>query len=116
FSLGQTLRATLLSTLEVAFMFSLPVMAIAAMTKSVTEALIGSLAIIIGLILTYLLITHAFHFSRPVRGTGVAWVWESLSHTLLLLMTVAVLILQYSRRSTRLSRVLFIVGLLLFML
>jgi hypothetical protein len=116
FSFAQTLSATLLSTLEVAFVFSLPVMAIAAMTKSVTEALVGSLAIILGLILTYLLTTHALHLPPPAEGTGAAWVWQSLSHSLLLLMTVAVLILQYFRRSTRLARILFAVGLLLFML
>jgi hypothetical protein len=96
--------------------FTLPVMAVAALTKSVTEALLGSLAIILGLILTYFIIARALHFSHPVEGTGVAWVWRSLSHSLLLLVTVAVLMLQYFRRSTRSSRVLFAAGLVLFML
>jgi hypothetical protein len=116
FSFSQTLRAALLSTLEVALVFSLPVMAIAALTKSVTEALIGSLGIVLGLVLMYLLTTYALHLSQPVEGTGVAWVWQSLSHSLLLFMTAAVLILQYFRRSTRLSRMLFAAGLLLLML
>jgi len=116
FSLGSTLRETLLSTFEVALVFTLPVMAVAAMTKSLTEALIGSLAIVLGPILTYLLIARALHLSHPVEGSGVAWVWRSLSHLLLLLVTATVLLQQYFRRSTRSSRVLFAAGLLLFML
>jgi hypothetical protein len=116
FSLGSTLRATLLSTFEVALVFTLPVMAIAAMTKSLTEALIGSLAIILGLILMYLIIARALHLSHPVEGTGVAWVWRSLSHLVLLLVTATVLLQQYFRRSTRSSRVLFAAGLIFFML
>jgi hypothetical protein len=116
FSFGSTLRETLLSTFEVALVFTLPVMAIAAMSKSLTEALIGSLAIVLGLILTYLIIARALHLSHPVEGTGVAWVWRSLSHLLLLLVTATVLLQQYFRRSTRSSRALFAAGLILFML
>jgi hypothetical protein len=123
FSFGQVLRATLLSNFEVALVFSLPVMAVAALTRSVGEAVIVSLALFLGLMLARLVIlvilfpvTRTFHFSEPADGTGVAWVWETLSHALLLLVTIAVLVLQYFRRSTLKSRVLFAVGLLLFML
>jgi hypothetical protein len=114
-SFPQVLLATLLSSFEVALVFSLPVMAIAALTKSVTEAILGALVVALALIFTYLLITRAFHVSHPTEETGVAWVGESLSHAVLLLVTVAVLMLQYFRRSTVPSRALFAGGLLLFM-
>jgi hypothetical protein len=122
FPLGPVLRATLLSNFEVALVFSLPVMAVAALTRSVGEAIIVALAIFLGLMLARLVIlailfpvTGSFHFFEPVDGTGVAWVWQTLSHALLLLVTIAVLVRQYYRRSTSKSRVLFAVGLLLFM-
>src|SRR5207245_979678 len=90
FPFAQTLGAALASSFEVALLFSLPLMAIAALTKSVTEAIIGSLVVFFGLMLARLLLaatsfpfTHAFHFSEPVDGTGVAWVWQSLSHAVL---------------------------------
>jgi hypothetical protein len=123
FYFGRILSAALLSSLEIALVFSLPVMAIAALTKSVTEAILVALAIFFGLMLTRLLIlvllfpvTHVVHLANPTDETGVAWVWKSLSHALLLLATIAVLVLQYFRRCTRQSRVLFFGGLLLFML
>src|SRR5205085_28874 len=122
FAFGPSLGNALLSSFEVALLFTLPVMAIAALTRSLTEALIGSLILLFGLLLVRLLLsatayheTHAFHFSRPVDGTGVAWIWGSLSHALLLGVTIAVLLLQYFRRTTLPSRLLFIAGLFLFM-
>jgi hypothetical protein len=123
FSFGQILSAALLSSLEIALVYSFPVMAIATLSKSVTEAILVALAIFFALMLTRLLVlvllfpvTHVFHLSNPTDETGVGWVWKSLSHALLLLVTIAVLILQYFRRCTRQSRVLFFGGLLLFML
>jgi hypothetical protein len=123
FSFGQLLPATLLSAFEIALVFSLPVMVIAALTKNMTEAIVVSLAILVSLmvarlaILTLLFpITHAFHFESPTEETGLAWVWRSLSHALLLLATATVLGLQYFRRSTRQARAIAFGGMLLFML
>jgi hypothetical protein len=123
YAFGQTMRATVLCSITAALVFSLPVMAIAALTKSLTEAVIGSLAAFLGLMLARVVLlgilfpfTHTFQFDHSAEGTGVAWVWQSLSHAVLLLVTVAVLIMQYARRSTFRSRAVFIGGLLLFML
>ena len=115
FSLGPLLRATLLGGFEIALLFTLPAMAIAGLTRSLTEALLGSLAVILGLILTHLVITRALHVYSATSGTGLAWIWDSLSHFILLLSTVAVLLLQYFRRTTNRSRMLLAGGLALFL-
>ncbi len=123
FGFGQILPAALLSNFEIALFFTLPVTAIAAMTRTVGEALVGALAVLVGFILAFLLITvlhdavtHSWMLSGTTGGTGVQWVWQSLSHLWLLGITVAVLLLQYLRRSTLRSRVLFVGGLFLFTL
>lgn len=122
FGFGETLRAALLAAVELALLVSLPVMAIAALTRSVTEAALGALAVLFGLLLARLMLhamlfpfTHVFGFEDAVDGSGIAWVWRSLSHLWLLLAMAVVLALQYFRRSTRPSRLLFIGGLFIFM-
>jgi hypothetical protein len=123
FSFAEVLRTTLLGNLEIAMLFTLPVMTIAALTRSIGEALLGSLAVFLGLMLVrlvmpalFLPLTHSYHFSNSVDGTGVEWVWRFVSHALLLVATVVALGLQYFRRSTLRARVVFVSGLLLFML
>lgn len=123
FAFGQILPAALLSNFEIALLFTLPVTAVAAMTRTVGEALVGALAVLVGFILALLLIAvvhdavvHSWVLSGATAGTGVQWVWQSLGHFWLLAITVAVLLLQYLRRSTLRSRVLFVGGLFLFML
>jgi hypothetical protein len=123
FPLGQLLRAIVLSNFEIALVFSLPVMAIAALTTSVGEAVVTALAIFFGLIAARLLFlgilfpfTHSFHFFQPAAEAGVAWVWRYLSHSVLLVALVAVLLMQYFRRSTREAQAVFGAALLLFVL
>ncbi len=120
FSLGQSLGAALHSTLELALVYSLPLMTIAALTRSVTEAILTALALALGVALARMAalallsaFTRAFHFSHSADGTGEAWVWELLSHALLMLLLAAVLARQYFRRDTPKSRVLLAGGLLL---
>jgi hypothetical protein len=123
FGAGSLLGASLLSNFEIALVFSLPLLAIAALTRSLAEALVGALLVFLGLLLLRLLVlallfpfTHVFHFETPTEDTGVAWVWTSLSHTVLLLVMISVLWLQYFRRNTAISRALFIAGLFVVML
>lgn len=123
FRFGQILPAALLSNFEIALVFTLPVTAIATMTRSVGEALVGSLVLLVGLILFYVLIaavhyfiTHSGVINEPTSGTGVQWVWYSLSHLWLLAVAVAAVLLQYFRRSTLRARTLFVGGLFLFTL
>jgi hypothetical protein len=119
----QLLPAVLLSNFEVALVFSLPIMAIAALTRSVAEAVVVALAVALGLLLSRLLIlgiafpfTHSFQFFESQPDTGVDWVWRCVSHVLLLTVLMVVLLLQYFRRATLESRGLFFVGMLLFMM
>ena len=110
FPFGSVLHATLVSNFEVALCYSLPVMAIAAMTKSVVEAILFALATFLGCVLVRLVI------SEPTGTTGLLWIWRCVSHAELLLVTIAVLLWQYFRRGTHQSRALFVGGLLLFTL
>ena len=110
---GSVLHATLVSNFEVALCYTLPVMAIAAMTRSVVEAIIFGLAIALVSVLA------GFVFSTPTGGTGLKWIWRSLSHAELLLVTIAAIGWQYFRRSrdsTQQARALFACGMVLFTL
>src|SRR5262249_54128000 len=115
FGAGQVIRATVLANLEIAMLFTLPVMAVAALTRSIGEALLGSLAVFIGLLLVRLAVplfllpsTHGYQFAGPVNGTGLEWVWRFVSHAVLLIATLTALILQYFRRETLQARVVFV--------
>lgn len=123
FTIGRMLPAALLGNFQIALLFTLPVTAVAAMTRTVGEALVGALAVAVGFIVAFLLIAvvhdaaaHSWLLRGATAGTGVQWVWQTLGHLWLLAITVAVLLLQYLRRSTLHSRVLFVGGLFLFTL
>jgi hypothetical protein len=112
FGFGASLRAALLASGVLAVWFTLPVMAIAALTKSVTEALLTGLAILFGaLMLAWLIGTIT---QQATVGTGIAWVCGSARHGLLFAVSVAVLIWQYRRPNTVAARRLFIAGVLAF--
>jgi hypothetical protein len=111
FTLLDSVRAALLSALEIALLFSLPVTAVASLTKNVTEALVGALIVFIVILAIRLILSNS-----PTADTGIAWVWQALGHALLLGATIGVLLWQYFRRRTRLMRWLFVVGMGLFML
>jgi hypothetical protein len=112
FGFGASLRAALLGSGVLAVWFTFPVMAIAALTKSVTEALLTGLAILFGaLLLAWLIATMT---QQATVGTGIAWVWGSARHGLLLAVSIAVLVWQYRHRNTVAARRLFIAGVLAF--
>lgn len=120
FGLGQILPAALLSNVQIALLFTLPVTAVAAITRSVGEAFVGSLALLVGFILAFLAVVGVHYFmtgsafvNEPTNGTGVQWVWDSLGHLWLLGLTIGVVLLQYFRRSTLRARVMFVGGLYL---
>ena len=108
--IGATLSAICLSSLEIALLFSLPLMVIAALTKSVTEAMLAALGVFF-----LIMLLRVIFSSTPTGDAGIAWVWRDTSHALLLLFSAAVLLLQYFRRDTRRSRWLCLIGILLFM-
>lgn len=118
---GDMLRATLLSNLQLALSFSVPVLTLAVLSRTVTEALITALAALFFVFLSNLLLatvamlwTHAFQFGGSIAGTGLAWIVADLHEVVLLLTTAAVIGLQYLHRDTRRSRIVLAAGLLLF--
>ncbi len=120
---GDMLHAALLSNLQLALLFSLPVLALGALSKSVTEALVTALAALLFVLLSAVLVatlamtsSHSFHLDGPTDDTGIDWMAGSLRHLALILTAVAVLGLQYFRRDTRTSRVVLAVGLLVFVI
>jgi hypothetical protein len=122
-SLGAMLRASLLSNLELALLFSLPVLAVGALTKTVTEALVTSLAALLFTLLSAIIVatlimigSHEFHLGGPIDDSGIDWIVDSLRHGVLILTAVVILGLQYFRRDTRRSRIVLGIGLLLFVI
>lgn len=113
FPLGSVLRATLNSNCEIALVYSLPVLAVAAMTRTVVEA------IILGLVVLLILVLFGSTVAASTSGTGLKWIWRTVSHGELLLATVAALCWQYFRRSreaTQQARAVFAGGVVLFTL
>jgi len=112
FAPGSVIHATLVSNFEIALCYSLPVMAVASMTRSVVEA------IIFGLVILVVGVSVGF-VASSTGGTGLKWIWRSVAHGELLLVTMAALWWQYTRRSrdgTQQARALFAVGVLAFTL
>jgi len=101
---------------------TLPVMAIAAVTRTVVEALIAALAIVISAIVVislYLLVQLIlFHtppdFDLAVRH-AVAWVWQSTSLLVMLLTGATTILLAYLWRRVRAARVVLLFGAVLAM-
>src|SRR5882757_4236632 len=113
FPLGPVLHATLDSNFEIALCYSLPVMAVAAMTRSVVEA------IIFGLVVLLIVVLFGSIVSTSTSGTGLKWIWRVVSHGEVLVVTLAALCWQYLRRSreaTQQARALFAGGVVLFTL
>ncbi len=122
-ALGDTLRVTLLSNVELALLFSLPVFALATLSKTVTEALVTALAALVFVLLATLVAatlgmvgSHAFHLDGPTDDTGLDWMVGLLHHGVLSMTAIAVVGLQYARRDTRRSRIVLAAGLLLFVI
>ncbi len=121
--LGEMLRATLLSNLELALLFSLPVLALGALTKTVTEALVTALAALLFTLLAALCVatiamtvSQQFHLGGETDDSGVEWIVGFLHHAVLILTAFVVVGVQYFRRDTRSARIVLALGLLLFVI
>jgi hypothetical protein len=121
FPASEALQLTLLGNLKIALVFSLPAMAVAALTRSVGEALLGAVAVFAGLIVLWLAVrvclyalTGRFEFFGPTGDTGIEWVWATCSDVILLAAVCGVLALQYFRRETLRARAWFVTGLFLY--
>jgi len=113
FPFGPVLHATLNSNFEIALYYSLPVLAVAALTRSVVEAIIA------GLVVLLILVVVGSAISPSTGGTGLKWIWRTVSHAELLVVSAAALCWQYfhrSREATQQARAVFATGLVLFVL
>ena len=117
FPLAESLHGVLISNVSIALVCSLPLAAVASLTKSVTETVVTLLVVAFGLLLLHFLLpllsyplTHHAQFEYPTSGTGIEWVWRFPAQLCLLASLIGVLCLQYFKRDTRRSRWLFIAG------
>jgi hypothetical protein len=106
FSFGQSAGAAVTYAVRMLLTLSLPVLAFAAMTASMTETFVAALGVL-AVLMAFLIVPELVGVARPAALTGFAWV-PSLGREALLLVAVAgVLVLQYRWRRTWAARALF---------
>ena len=119
FTFGQILPAALLGNLYLACAVTMPVMAIAAVTRTVLEALLTALGVAFGVALAFVLyfFIHRLLFQSPPE-TGIAvwheviWVGGLVSVLLIALTGIATLLLSYGWRKALLAKILFSCGII----
>lgn len=119
FTFGQILPAALLGNLYLACAVTMPVMAIAAVTRTVLEALLTALGVAFGVALAFVLyfFIHRLLFQSPPE-TGIAvwheviWVGGLVSVLLIALTGIATLLLSYGWRNALLAKILFSCGII----
>ncbi len=108
FPLSQSLGAAVSRGVYLLLGFSLPVLAFASLTRSLAETVVGGVAAFFGFALFQMVSVSLARGVRlpfePTGGTGIGWVAESGRFALALLVTIAVLGLQYFRRKTTPAR------------
>lgn len=103
FPLNRALGAAIGRTLYLMLYLSLPMLAFATLTQNMTETVVGGVGVFLGVVA----LAAVFRNARgPTTFSGIVWVGESLWFALALVGVLAVLLLQYFRRKTMLSRCL----------
>src|ERR1700730_17563 len=111
FALVPSLEAVLLKELFVFACFVVPVMALAASTRNMSEFIIMSAALVVAFALSVSL--SAFFFGAnwcPTCNSGTSWLQHIVQHIGILLGAGAIIGLQYYRRRSNISRALAISG------
>jgi len=106
FSLQSSLAAAVSRNLWMLLAIDLPLMAFGTLTKNLAEAVVGGLVITVtvsGLIATLNQLDGGARWQETLR-TGVAWITQSITILLVLLVTAIVLGFQYYRRKTTPAR------------
>jgi hypothetical protein len=106
FSWGQSAGAAFAYAVRMLLTLSLPVLAFAALTGSVTETIVASLGVL-AVIVAFLIVPRLAGASRLAAQIGFAWVPSLMREALLLVAAAGVLILQYRWRRTWAARALF---------
>lgn len=115
---GSSLASAAARNVAALLLLSLPILALGALTRNLIQAIVGSLVVAIGyvvvLIVVYLILLRIMDVPRigiTAPGSGVSWVWETLSLAVLQVTVAAVLALLYAKRTVLTARVVFCAGL-----
>ena len=109
FGVGQSAATATSAAANVLVNVSIPGMAFAALTATMTETLIGAVGVL-AVLVAFLIVPGMTHVADPTGPTGLAWAADLIRDTLLFLAGVLVLTLQYGRRQTTEARALFAVA------
>ena len=109
FSAAQSAAAATACALWVLLALSLPVLAFATLTATMTETFVAALGVF-AVVMAFLIVPGLVGAQRPAALTGFAWVTSLVREALLLFAACVVLILQYRWRRTWMARTLFAVA------
>jgi hypothetical protein len=111
FALLPSLKAVVSKELFVLACFLVPVLALASTTRNMTDLVIIAAALVVAFALSLSL--SAFFFGAgwcPTCSSGMSWLQHIVQHIGILAGAGVILVLQYYRRQTHLSRVLAVAG------
>jgi hypothetical protein len=111
FPLGQSVAAALACALWVLLTLSLPVLAFAAVTATMTETLFAALGVL-AVVIAFLIVPSLTGANRPAALTGLAWIPSLVREALWLAAALGALILQYRWRRTSAARAVLAAALL----
>ena len=111
FSVGQSAAAAVACAASVLLTLTLPVLAFAALTATMTETLVAALGVF-AIVIASLIVPSLVGITAPAALTGFSWVPSVVRNTLLLAAAAGVLVLQYRWRRTWTARALFAAALL----
>jgi hypothetical protein len=112
FSFGQSAGAAFACAVSVLLTLTVPVLAFAAVTASMTETLVTALGVL-AIVIAFLIIPGLIRAPVPTALTGLAWVPSAVREALLLIAAAGVLVLQYGWRRTAAARALFAAALVI---
>jgi len=103
FPLGQSAWAALACAAWVLLTLSLPVLAFAAVTSTLTETFLAALGVL-AVVIAFLIVPSLTGATRPAALTGFAWVPSLVREVLWLFAAAGALILQFRSRRTSAAR------------
>jgi hypothetical protein len=87
-------------------LFTLPAMVLGAVTQTMTESIIGGVAVVLAGALVMLLLSTMGAFPPPTGGSGLIWMVLTVWGSLAAVSSALILTLQFTRRQTSQSRYL----------
>jgi len=106
FPLGESAAAAVACAIWILLTVSLPVLAFASLTSTVTETFVAALGVF-AVVLGFVIVPGFVGANRPAALTGFSWVTAFIREALLLAAAAAALALQFGWRRTRAARALF---------